>query len=572
MPASSFEVPVVTSSRTDIMQIVQSLQKLDSVAAELFSRLNGQVANLKDRLTVLDDRTTAAHTAVETIRSERREKSTTIISAPRFPQPQVPAFEPICGMPTAQSVWRKKQGCRSPRICNKRRTQIQEPDAFRPDPFRLDPVEGCDLSAVFAKKQETTPEGLGKFPEEVSSVTSLLLYNTPIDIYQNHTQVNPLEVAPQTKPKEDSSSSSGGLASRLTYDDEALVCPPALDYTYEPTAPAVPEFDLPDHLPGFEVAELDWDVDSWDCVPIGPSWNEKTTTTTTSTATAKKSTPKTKRNQTVARSRQGRGKSEPTQPVAQAAQTQPVPLTPQTLPPVPPVPTPPPLPYPHPQTTTSNIPQPPTPNIPPPQLPLPVPVAPTNVPPLPKDPPPQIRPPTLEASVTAVEKPTPTPSTPQLQQPPPTPNIPTPPPRPPLPPPPQPQTGVPPAPKLPLPVPPPAPKPAAPQPSRDDLFKQICERRDKGVSGLRSAADRELPVKKEESSGGGMSGLFAEINKLRDNGRSVLKSAQPQKKPAPQKQEEPAGLPAGLAMILKIRRGAMTGRRCDESDEEDNWK
>jgi WAS family protein 1 len=114
------------------------------------------------------------------------------------------------------------------------------------------------------------PDVLAPLPPSVSSVSSVLLFNTPYNVYADHTPFDNL--SGEAAPRKDVRAKEEELAQApqtVLFGDQ-LPEVERIEYSYKPVLGAVPELDVPSMLPNLSnVANLNWTA--LDLPSIAPS-------------------------------------------------------------------------------------------------------------------------------------------------------------------------------------------------------------------------------------------------------------------------------------------------------------
>ena len=109
----------------------------------------------------------------------------------------------------------------------------------------------------------TKSEGLGRLPENITSIASLILFNSEENPYRKYVSLDNLK-GKERDEIEDSSLKKKRLAGapRTVMFGDELPAFAKVEYKYKPKAGELPKFELPSNLPNLpNVAELDWSTD-----------------------------------------------------------------------------------------------------------------------------------------------------------------------------------------------------------------------------------------------------------------------------------------------------------------------
>ncbi|XP_015208708.1 WASH complex subunit 1 [Lepisosteus oculatus] len=222
-----------------IHQIADALLYLEKISSDIFSRVSQSVEKNRTQLQAVTDRIHLAQARIDKIKGSK--KATKVFSSAKYPAPD--KMRDYCSIfagasdPAAQKRPRYKvQGKHKP-LDDK---ALQEKLMYFP-------------MCVNAKRhsEDETEEGLGSLPRNISSVSSLLLFNTTENLYKKYVFLDPLAGAVtkthttlETEKEEKPFDAPLSITKR-----EQLERQTAENYFYVPDLGQVPEIDVPSYLP-----------------------------------------------------------------------------------------------------------------------------------------------------------------------------------------------------------------------------------------------------------------------------------------------------------------------------------
>jgi len=251
-------------------QITDSLMNLNQTIDEIFTRISSQVDEKQNRLHELNQRIADADAKVEHVRKSFMNKATVVHSAAKYP-----------GNVDIMNGKALFDGKRKPIQVSP--FEIKENLKLQKLPIGdgVDPVaKGINLN--FEKKhidladvEDLEWEGLGRLPDNMSSVGNLLLFNTkdnPYKLYLTLDNLAGVEGPEKSNPAENVTLSEGP-ESFINPEVYALSDLKDNDVGYQPKllADELPAFDLPDNLPELLVADVTFQGS--DFSSIAPSSN-----------------------------------------------------------------------------------------------------------------------------------------------------------------------------------------------------------------------------------------------------------------------------------------------------------
>ncbi|KAM9755052.1 WASH complex subunit 1 isoform 1-T1 [Menidia menidia] len=222
-----------------VHQIADALMYLETISTDIFRRVSESVEKNRQQLQRVSDRIRLAQARVDRIKGSK--KATKVFSSAKYPAPdQLQDYSSIfAGAADPSSQSRPRQ-----RIQNKLRPfdekALQEKLLYFP-------------VCVSNKKrsEDETEEGLGSLPRNISSVSSLLLFNTTENLYKKYVFLDPLAGAvTKTHTTLETEKEQKPFDAPLSITKrEQLERQTAESYFYVPDLGQVPEIDVPSYLP-----------------------------------------------------------------------------------------------------------------------------------------------------------------------------------------------------------------------------------------------------------------------------------------------------------------------------------
>ncbi|KAF3688872.1 WASH complex subunit 1 [Channa argus] len=237
-----YSVPLIQPDlrREEVVhQIADALFYLETISTDIFRRVSESVEKNRHQLQSVTDRIRLAQARVDKIKGSK--KATKVFSSAKFPAPDrlqdYTSLFTEATDPSSQTRSRHK-------IQNKLRPfeekTLQEKLMYYPV---------CVSNKK--KSEDETEEGLGSLPRNISSVSSLLLFNTTENLYKKYVFLDPLAGAVtkthttlETEKEEKPFDAPLSITKR-----EQLERQTAESYFYMPDLGEVPEIDVPSYLP-----------------------------------------------------------------------------------------------------------------------------------------------------------------------------------------------------------------------------------------------------------------------------------------------------------------------------------
>ncbi|CAB1323128.1 unnamed protein product [Coregonus sp. 'balchen'] len=205
-----YSVPLIQSDlrrEEAVHQIADALLYLETISTDIFTRVSESVERNRCQLQSVTDRIRLAQARVDKIKGSK--KATKVFSSAKYPAPD--------RLQDYSSIF---SGATDPASQIRRRYRIQA--KLRPLDDKALQEKLCYYPVCVSSKkrsEDETEEGLGGLPRNISSVSSLLLFNTTENLYKKYVFLDPL---------------AGATAE---------------SYFYVPDLGQVPEIDVPSYLP-----------------------------------------------------------------------------------------------------------------------------------------------------------------------------------------------------------------------------------------------------------------------------------------------------------------------------------
>ncbi|KAI1887987.1 hypothetical protein AGOR_G00180410 [Albula goreensis] len=222
-----------------IHQIADSLQYLEKISADIFSRVSQSVEKNRAHLQAVNDRIKLAQARVQKIKGSK--KATKVFSSAKYPAPE--------RLQDYSSIF---MGAADPAAQKRPRYKVQGKHRPLDDKALQEKLMFFPVCVNTTKRSEDeAEEGLGSLPRNVSSVSSLLLFNTTENLYKKYVFLDPLAGAVtkthntlETEKEEKPFDAPLSITKR-----EQLERLTAENYFYVPDLGQVPEIDVPSYLP-----------------------------------------------------------------------------------------------------------------------------------------------------------------------------------------------------------------------------------------------------------------------------------------------------------------------------------
>lgn len=248
-----------------ILQVADSLDHLSRVATTILDGLQERMNEYKGRLQSIQARADLARAKISVIRGSS--KATKVFSSYKYPADEPEAGRQLLASLPAVPFQPSRLRVRSQHVAPDERL-LKEKLQF----FNVRPPAKPESAAAKATWQEE--EGLGRLPDSIDSVGSLLLFNTGENPYTRYVQRDPLGETKRTAVRAGEEEASAGPleAAPVSMSGANQQSTPQEGFLYSPGMGQVPQMDVPSalpHLPGI-ADDLSYSEDLGPS--IAPSW------------------------------------------------------------------------------------------------------------------------------------------------------------------------------------------------------------------------------------------------------------------------------------------------------------
>ncbi|TYZ66964.1 hypothetical protein PybrP1_001774 [[Pythium] brassicae (nom. inval.)] len=253
--------------------VLKQLAQLDAVVGDVFGRLAHQVALERERVAAVDKRVFVCQAKVDAL-SERRtsNKPTTVFSTSKYPAPKV--------LPLAKTLFHDKPYADAPVVVpdGDEDTHFLPAEPLPPAQRGQLMTEVVELYEKVNQFQETQRaevdmalEGLGRLPEYIPSVGSVLLFNSGENPYQKYTSWDNL-LGTDYEEEEEKRKELASAPKTLREGDE-LPSVSGLNYDFHPSLGAVEDLSkkLPANLPLAGIVDYNYESGPGANASIAPS-------------------------------------------------------------------------------------------------------------------------------------------------------------------------------------------------------------------------------------------------------------------------------------------------------------
>ena len=238
MPSQAYNVSVLSPKLRHeefMLCVADTLSYLETITDDIFSRITDRVQVYRDKIGAINKRVDVAQAKIDRLKNSK--KAIQVFSSAKYPAPdELEEYTSIFNGSKHAEVQRANIPVQS-------RHRIVDERVMK---------EKLSYHNIRAKKSNETDrgEGLGKLPKGLTSVSSLLLFNTAENPYKKYVMLDPLSGA-VTKTRtaiEDEESQLGEAPTTIT-NREQIDRAVADNYLYMPGLGEVPEIDVPAYLP-----------------------------------------------------------------------------------------------------------------------------------------------------------------------------------------------------------------------------------------------------------------------------------------------------------------------------------
>ena len=238
----AYDVPIVSTNlrpEETVLQICDALQYLHCVSVDVFDRLGQRIKENHQKLVSINSRIETASAKVEAVKGSRSNKATNVFSSAKYPSTD-----------NDKPYSRVYQSGAIPQL-ERSRDKVQSKHATVDEVMLKEKLQAFDTPMhldIGVKKDTGDGEGLGRLPHNISSISSLLLFNTSENPYKKYVILDPLGVVTKTRKEEEV---EDGLADapKTILQREELERLTTENYSYMPGIGDVPEIAVPDFLP-----------------------------------------------------------------------------------------------------------------------------------------------------------------------------------------------------------------------------------------------------------------------------------------------------------------------------------
>ncbi|KAJ8269263.1 hypothetical protein COCON_G00118700 [Conger conger] len=227
-----------------IHQITDALLCLEKISTDIFSRVSQSVEKNRAHLQAVSQRIRLAQARVHNIKGSK--KATKVFSSAKYPAPD--------RLQDYASIF---SGASDPSAQKRPRYKVQSKHRPLDDKALQEKLMYFPVCVNTTKRTEDEgEEGLGSLPRNVSSVSSLLLFNTTENLYKKYVFLDPLAGAVtkthqtlETEKEEKPFDAPLSITKREQLERQHLLWLTAENYFYVPDLGQVPEIDVPSYLP-----------------------------------------------------------------------------------------------------------------------------------------------------------------------------------------------------------------------------------------------------------------------------------------------------------------------------------
>ena len=241
---NTYDVPLILPGlrkEESIFQIVNALEYLQQVSNDVFSKIDKRVAENRDKIAAIDRRANLAMAKVEKLRGSR--KAIRVFSSAKYPAPE--KLQLYNSLHTCDGLDQNPL----PEVNQSYHVASNFPKADH-DAIK-DKLQFYNVQINTSRhKADKADQGLGGLPKDISSISSLLLFNTTENPYKKYVVLDPLEGA-ITKTRKGLEEEDDDLAAApvTITNREEMELLGLQNYFYVPNLGDVPELDVPVHLP-----------------------------------------------------------------------------------------------------------------------------------------------------------------------------------------------------------------------------------------------------------------------------------------------------------------------------------
>lgn len=255
MPVQSYNVPIILPDlrrEESLYQVTDTLDHLERVANDVFNRISRRVAEHRDRLSAVNNRVNLALARIEKVKGST--KATRVFSSNKYPAPdQLEAPKPLYTEVDAdvENVRHSKVKFES-RLVTVDDRLLKDKQHFHHYNIDVDKLKKKHKEEERRRlaEDDEAGEGLGRLPQVIPSVSSLLLFNTAENPYKKYVMLDPLAgVVTKTRKNVEEEEREIGDAPTTIAQREEMARMTRESYFYMPEIGEVPDIDVPVDLP-----------------------------------------------------------------------------------------------------------------------------------------------------------------------------------------------------------------------------------------------------------------------------------------------------------------------------------
>ncbi|KAM5238634.1 WASH complex subunit 1 [Ctenodactylus gundi] len=242
LAGQTYAVPVIQPDlrREEAMQqAADALQYLQKVSGDIFSRISQRVELSRRQLQAIGERVTLAQAKIEKIKGSK--KAIRVFSSAKYPAPE--------RLREYSSIF---MGAQDPGLQRQPRHHIQSRHQPLDEQTLQEKLKYFPVCVTTRPEPEDeAEEGLGGLPSNISSVSSLLLFNTTENLYKKYVFLDPLagavtktHVTLGAETEEKLFDAPVSISRRGQLEQQVPE-----NYFYVPDLGQVPEIDVPCYLP-----------------------------------------------------------------------------------------------------------------------------------------------------------------------------------------------------------------------------------------------------------------------------------------------------------------------------------
>ncbi|KUF91336.1 hypothetical protein AM588_10003085 [Phytophthora nicotianae] len=237
--------------------VLKALSQLDAVVGDVFNRLVHKVSQEKERVAAVDKRIQVCQAKVDALTARRTSnKPTTVFSTSKYPAPKQ--------LPLPKTLFHDKPYADAPPLVPDADddTHFLPAEPLPPAQRGQHVAEVVELFEKVNEYQKTQQpeadmekEGLGRLPEYIPSVGSVLLFNSGENPYQKYTSWDNL-LGTDYEEEEEKRKELAKAPRTIEYGDE-LPAVHGLNYEFHPSMGTMPDMSakLPTNLPLENIAD-----------------------------------------------------------------------------------------------------------------------------------------------------------------------------------------------------------------------------------------------------------------------------------------------------------------------------